>query len=109
MSRWTESFDDDDDDKLEPWQQGAARPVDAPHVPAAYGSCEPSASRLLERAGERIGAETGRYEYAALGRYLDTRRRMKACWPRACADCGAEFREPRPLVRCARCRRRRRR
>ena len=66
---------------------------------------EPGALELLERLADRTGARTGRSDYAALARYVETRLRIKACWPRPCADCGAEFREPRPLVRCARCRR----
>jgi len=65
---------------------------------------EPSATALLEHHAARIGAHTGRPDYRALARYIETRLRIKACWPRPCAGCGVEFREPRPLVRCARCR-----
>src|SRR2546426_12646653 len=108
VESWEDPLDrDDEDEQLEPWQE-AARPVDAPHVPAAYGSCEPSACELLRRSGDRIGAETGRHEYAALGRYLETRGRIQGRWPRPCADCGGEVRGPRPLVRGVRCRGRRR-
>jgi hypothetical protein len=69
---------------------------------------EPSAITLLERHAERIGAQTGRCDYGAVARYVETRLRIRARWPRPCAGCGAEFREPRPLVRCTRCRRQRR-
>jgi hypothetical protein len=66
MVQWEDPFDgDDEDEQPEPWQE-VAWPVDAPHVPAAYGSCEPSAYELLERCGAR----TGRSDYAAHGRGL---------------------------------------
>ena len=74
---------------------------DAGLIPAVYALHEPSAYALLEHLSSEAGAVTDVFDYAALHRYLGTRGRIKAHWPRPCADSGAEFREPRPLVRCA--------
>jgi hypothetical protein len=107
---WEDRFDQNDgDEELESWQQPESTGGDDVRLPTGVTFNEPSACTVLERLAVNLGAATGRYEYAAVERYIATRLRIKARWPRRCQGCGAEFRGPKAeSVRCARCRRQRR-
>lgn len=109
---WEDPFelDDEQDDEGEEWQVEPREPPREDHalpatrgsVPAAYGYREPRALDLLLGAGRPA-------EVQAASRWMEMRDRLRSRWPRVCAGCGAEFRDPRwHVVRYPCCRRRRR-